>query len=338
MNHWEIYLDQHDKEWLCIPHVLSNESMKKGISLEGHTFHPLSENTGRGWSSHYNCAAITKDTWENFDEKGNNDCGIQLTPTGKKVESIKEWLPPIILRLGENYMCGDGKETGELIPNESTYDGKERPFHSSKLEANFSVNGGYSLNGSRHKKDIIAHIPKKDENTMKTKFAAVSQSNSLILMVCLNENNVVVPFAHEDCPHKGKIFAEYTALDINYETYCKLAKIQPKLKDELPEKKEELKKRLKSVFGCQTSNLEPLIEPLFQLLEGTAKLPKVVTGVNDPDFGAMLGNVISVIFHKNGNGKDADKVFGDETGRKISSLVLDIKAYVAEFKKREGEK
>lgn len=250
----------------------------------------------------------------------------------------KEWLSPIILRLGENYMCGDGEETGDLVPNESTYDKKERPFHSSKLEANFSVNGGYSLNGSRHRKDIISHIPKKDQKTMKTKFAAIPQTSNSFFMVCLNENNLVVPFAHEECPHRGKIFTEHTVLDINYETYCKMARIQPKLKDELPEKKEELKKRLKSVFGCQTSGLEPLIEPLFQLLEGTAKLPKVVPGVNDPDFSAMLGNVISVLFHKNGQGNDANKVFGDETGPKIAGLVLDIKAYVAEFKKREGEK
>jgi hypothetical protein len=79
------------------------------------------------------------------------------------------------------------------------------------------------------------------------------------------------------------------------------------------------------------------IEPLFQLLEGTAKLPKVVAGVNDPDFSAVLGNILATIFHRLGDPKDANEVFGSELGPKVSSLIADIKAYQTELKKRNDE-
>ncbi len=88
------------------------------------------------------------------------------------------YIAPIRLRIGENYRCRNGQETGPLLENASIIrhgwqidnqhkPQKIRPFYSSVLGQTYAANG---LNTEEDKLisqwDIIAHIPKKEEKKM----------------------------------------------------------------------------------------------------------------------------------------------------------------------------
>lgn len=166
------------------------------------------------------------------------------------------------------------------------------------------------------------------------KFVAVPQPKSAVIVVCLDEKNKVVPYLFEKCPYIGETFHVYTVLDIGYEMYCTLTNISPKYKIDLSERKEQLKNELKNSFGCQSENLKPLIEPIFQILEITAKLPKKVDGVNCKNsFRDFIYELLCCIINEDLviDTKSMNEVFGPTGGKVISQLINDIKNYHEEL-------
>jgi len=78
------------------------------------------------------------------------------------------YIAPIRLRLGENYRCRNGRETGPLVQNYARAFSTSHPFWSDALKESFMISGVHMCSQKFiSDMDIVAHIPKQGKKEEK---------------------------------------------------------------------------------------------------------------------------------------------------------------------------
>lgn len=135
MNHFEIYLDQNQNEWLCIPYTLSDQDKSSCIVFENYTFKNLTNKTGDYRDICKHVAVNRNWKWENFTDKLTNGMVLSdvvyFTATGKKVKNLSEFLATtensqkyfIVHKESRTLYCA---QNGRIVKYANEYD--KRPF------------------------------------------------------------------------------------------------------------------------------------------------------------------------------------------------------------------